>query len=111
MATDTIRYHEVRIYAEDGVDDITAIEELFDTNNVEYLSMVFSSDAVDACKEPLLTWPFGDAGVQMDSMDWPCIIYKDRRYENSEMFLDVSHFAQTSDDLQSDFFDKVETTE
>jgi len=25
--------------------------------------------------------------------------------------LDVCHFAQTSDDLQSDFFDKVETTE
>ena len=44
----------------------------------------------------------------MESMDWPCIIYKDRRYENSDMFVDVALFAQTVDDLESDFVSKAE---
>ena len=96
MATDTIRYHEVRIYAAAG-DDISA-----------YQSLVYTTDAVADAKAPLLSWGFGDSGTTMESMDWPCIIYKDRRYENGDMSLDVALFAQTVDDLESDFISKAE---
>ncbi|MEK9695391.1 MAG: hypothetical protein VW270_06470 [Candidatus Poseidoniales archaeon] len=108
MATDTIRYHEVRVYAEDG-QDVSAYETYMDDNNVDYSILVYSSDAVDECKTPLLTWTYGDDQEILSSMNWPCIIYKDRRYESGDNSLDVPFIAQTVDDLPSDFLDKVET--
>lgn len=110
MATDTIRYHEVRICASFD-DDISAYETYMNDNNVVCQSLVYGADAVDDAKAPLLTWSWGDDQETMSSMTWPCIIYKDRRYESADgqTVLDVCKFAQTVDDLESDFLDKVET--
>tara|TARA_B100000424_G_scaffold268933_1_gene264807 strand:- start:364 stop:693 length:330 start_codon:yes stop_codon:yes gene_type:complete len=107
MATDTIRYHEIRIYAAAG-DDISAYETHLNDNKIDYQSLVYTTDAVADAKAPLLSWGFGDSETPMESMDWPCIIYKDRRYENGDMSLDVALFAQTVDDLESDFVSKAE---
>ena len=108
MATDTIRYHEVRICASID-DDISAYETYMNDNNVVCQSLVYTADAVDDAKAPLLTWLWGDDQELMSSMTWPCITYKDRRYEFEDTVLDVCKFAQTVDDLESDFLDKVET--
>jgi hypothetical protein len=107
MATDTIRYHEIRIYAKVG-DDISAYETHLNDNEIDYQSMVYSVDAVTAAKEPLLTWVYGDDFEVKSSMTWPCIIYKDRRYESGDQVLDVCLFAQTVGDLETDFVAKAE---
>lgn len=107
MATDTIRYHEIRIYAAAG-DDISAYETHLNNNKIDYDTLVYTTDAVADAKAPLLTWGYGDSNIIKKSMDWPCIIYKDRRYENGDMFVDVCQFAQTVGDLESDFVSKAE---
>ena len=108
MATDTIRYHEVRVYAS-ADDDISAYETHMDDNNVDYQSLVYAVDVIDDCKSSLLTWAWGDDAETLSSITFPCIIYKDRRYESGDTTLDVSMLSQTVDDLPSDFLDKVET--
>ena len=110
MSDLTIRYDNVYLYCERKQKASSAWRLWLDTREIAYSLLDYEpGEAAELAVEPLKTWTFKNNDTSVDFEELPILTYEDIVWESpdgqdkySKLF-----YAITTDDLPSDFIDKV----
>ena len=109
MSDTTLQYTDLHLYTERGSSDSITFRSWLNGQNVPFVDLDYSSDAVEDALSPLRTWTFANDDVQVNFASMPVLVYKEVLWESPDKTdkYEKDYYASSSNDLPSDFLEKV----